>query len=242
MIERLRQLDLRQERHPLAGLSYDPARRLRVLRPPDEAEGDDVDPLRQAEAQVFLVLLGQGGGGQPRPRQVQPLVLGEETAVDDDRLNLPGGDGGNLKLDVAVVDEDGVAGVNLLGQVLVVRVDAFLSSFDRPGGYRERRARLELDRAARQGPDADLRPLEVLHDGDDAARLAGDLPHRRDPAAVGGAVVVGEVETHHVDPGLDELAKHRLVVGRRAEGGDYLRPAEGGHPYTSLLPRARRAA
>ena len=118
MIEGLRQLDLGQERHPLAGLSYDPARRLHVLRPPDEAEGDDVYPLRQGEAQVFLVLLGQGGGGQLGPRQVQPLVLGEEAAVDDDRLNLPGGDGGNLKLDEAVVNEDGVAEVNLRGRSL----------------------------------------------------------------------------------------------------------------------------
>ena len=60
---------------------------------------------------------------------------------------------------------------------------------------------------------ADARALQVLHDGDDAPRLAGEAPDGRDSRRMGVAVVVGEVEAGHVGARFDEAAQRFLVVG-----------------------------
>ena len=80
--------------------------RQHVLRRLHEGEGDEVDPLLQAEAQVLEVPGGGGVGGQGQVREVHPLVREDEPAGDHPAGQAAFLDTFRRELDVPVVQQD----------------------------------------------------------------------------------------------------------------------------------------
>ncbi len=186
-IDRFRLLDLGDQRDAgAAHVGHDLAGQARVVRGADEGHRDDVRAGGQGPAQVGLVLFRQRGGADADAGQVDALVVGDLPADDDPQVHAAAADAGDVELDVAVVDEDAVAGPHVVGEALVGGGRLALVTGDVLGGDDELVAGREADGAAGELPEADLRPLEVGEDADGPAGRLGPGPE-----ALVGLKVVG---------------------------------------------------
>jgi len=183
-IERLRLLDLRDhgDRDAVDGeqaLGFE-----HVLGPTHERQRDVIEAVAQRESDVDLVLLGERGRGDVDTGQVDALVVLQDAAGDDDRLDLVGADLGDREREVAVVEQDLVADLHVAHERRIGRRHALLVADHRGiGGDRELGARLELDLTRCKPAHADLRSLQVQQRGDRLAASiclgANDLQHPR---------------------------------------------------------------
>ncbi len=203
---------------------------LDVLGITDEGQRDQVAAHAQREAEVVDVLLAQRRNVDGRAGQVDALVVGDDAALDDDRLHPGALDLGDLQLDVAVVDQDLVALGHVAGQALVGRPADRLVARDVLGGDGELVTAHQLHGTLGEGLQADLGALEVGEDPDGPAGLLGGGTDPVVPALVLGVRAVAEVEAGHVHAGLDQRDKLLVGVDRGAESTDDFRTAHGGDP------------
>ena len=135
----------------------------------------------------------------------------------------------------AVAERDAVAAVQVVQEALVVDRDGAVARRLVVAGPQQQLLAL-LDGHALVGHRAgsDLGSGEVDHDADRLLGLGRHLANRvvLDERLVEGAV--GEADTSHVHPGLDEVLDRGLGLGGRTDGGDDLR-ATGHRP--SIAPR-----
>src|SRR5262245_30628901 len=89
--------------------SHERPGKLHVGGRPYEAERYEIDPLVEAEGEIFLILLAQRRRGDGDARQVDSLVLLEHTAVYDLENDLRRLRVGDDQLDAAVVHQNRVA-------------------------------------------------------------------------------------------------------------------------------------
>lgn len=223
----LRLLHLGDDGDPAALLVHHPVDVGHVLGVPHEGQRDQVGAHPQREPQVVDVLLAQRGHVDGRAGQVDALVVGDDAALDDDRLHPRALDVQDLQLDVAVVDEDLVAARDVARQTLVRRAADRLVAGDVLGGDGELVTAHQLDRTLGEGLKADLRALEVGEDTDGPAGLLGGGPDPVVAALVLGVGAVAEVEAGHVHAGLDQRHEHFVGVDRGAESTDDFRTAHG---------------
>ena len=165
-VDGLRLLDLGDDRDLAALLGHDLVHAVDVVGVAHERERDEVGAELEAPAQVGLVLLGERGNVDRDAGQVDALVV-RDRAGDDDLGRDPDAVGlEDLDLDLAVVDQQEVAGLDVLRQALEGRADDLLGADDVFGRDLEDVADLELVRAVRELAEADLRALQVDEDGD----------------------------------------------------------------------------
>jgi hypothetical protein len=171
--------------------------------------------VAQREADVDPVLVRQRRRRDLDAGQVDALVVLEDPAGDHEGVDLAVADVGHREAEVAVVEQDLVADLDVARQALVGRRHAALVADDVVGGDRELGARPELDLAGGQLADPDLGALEVEQHGDRLAAAIGlgadDLEHPR-------MIVVTsmrKVEPGDAHSGVDQLAD----ALRRRRGG-----------------------
>src|SRR5690606_719262 len=160
-LDRLRLLDLGEEREADGLLLHDVPHDVGVGGAAYERQGDHVEPGAQRPAQVGLVLVGERGGADVDAGEVEPLVVGDHAADDDAGDDPVAVDPGDLQHEPAVVDEDGVAGMDVPGETLVGGGDLLAVAGDVFGGDGEDVAEAEPDRALLEAPDPDLGALQV---------------------------------------------------------------------------------
>jgi hypothetical protein len=161
----------------------------------------------EGPAEVCLVLLGEGGDADGDSGEVESLVVGDGSAVDDAGVDVSAGGLGAFEDDSAVVDEDAVAGADVSGESLVGGGDACGVAGDVVDGDGELVSGGEFDRSVGEGADADLGSLEV---GEDSDCSLGRLSGFAQVGEAGAVVVVGsvaEVDTGDVESCVDELAE-----------------------------------
>jgi hypothetical protein len=88
VVDRLRLLDLGEDGQAGARLVHDLVHALDVLGRAHERQRDHVGPQGQAEAQVVLVLLRQGGHADADAGQGQALVVRDRTALGDEQPHV----------------------------------------------------------------------------------------------------------------------------------------------------------
>ena len=148
---------------------------LDVVAGADEGESDDVHAQVQGEAQVALVLLGKGGDGNSNAGQVDALVVGDGATNDN-----AGGHGGLVNLDsfeadLAVINQQGIAGLDVSGQTLESGAADFLGAFNIFDGDFEGVAGFENLSAVLEGFEANLGALKVGENRDVVTKLFGLL-------------------------------------------------------------------
>ena len=150
-LDRLGLLDLRDHRDGDADLVHDAVDQLDVLGRADERQRDEVDAEPQREPQVLGVLVGQRRHADRDAGQRQALVVADTgpPSMTSQTTSVPL-DLDHDQRDVAVVDEQPVAGRDVVGEVLVggghpVAVPATSSTV-----MRTRVAGRPLDRARRR--------------------------------------------------------------------------------------------
>ena len=128
----------------------------------------------------------------------------------------------DVEHDQAVVEQQHVARFQVARQVFVVEADAIVVAEFALGVEDERLAGNQRDLAVFEFADPDLRALQVGHDGDFTAGLAGRLAHEFGALAVVVGGAVREIEPHHVEPCLNHLQQDFRRTGSRSDGSDNL--------------------
>jgi len=225
VLDRLRLLDLGDDRDPTSLFVHDPLAVLVVGRGADEREGDEVGAEPDRPAEVLLVLVGQRRHAHGDARQVEALVVGDGACHLD-----PGHDPRPVHLDhanthAAVVDQDGVAGLAVTRETLVGGRAEFLGSGDVFGGDREDVALSEVVLALHEAAEPDLGTLQVHEHRDVAAGSLRGGPHALVDGLVDRVLAVAPVEARDVHPGVDQGLDHLGGLGRGSHGAYDLRSA-----------------
>ena len=147
-----------------------------------------------------------------RSLSVDGLVGGQAPPVLHGATDVPPLDGIHLQGHQAVVDEDLLAGLELLVELFIGHGDMGAVPHLVPGGEGEGVAGLQTDGFLGEGPDADLRPLGVQNGGHGTPHGVPDGLEQGEPLQVLLVAPVGEVEPGRVHPGADQGADHLLAV------------------------------
>ncbi len=170
-------------------------------------------------------------------------MLAERSAVDDggDQLAVIARD--HIELDLAVVDQQGIARLG--------RFDEWgVRSEDPPGdagAIADREAqRLTLlkyqRRAAFERASADFWPAQILHDRHMTAGRGGGPANRGEDGAMRIVRAMGEIQAEDVDPCGDQAIDRRRRAARWADRGDDLGAAHPSHANGSTSALGMRIA
>ena len=106
---------------------------------------------------------------------------------------------GNAQGKQAVVQQQYVAGFDIIRQLSVVEADALASTLSAPRGIQQQGfSRFDVDTAARNFADADFRPLQIGHNGNFLTRLPCRLTNDFGIGAVEFGIAVTEVEADDI--------------------------------------------
>ena len=173
------------------------------------------------EAGVLAVLVRHGRRRHRDVGQVDALAVAEHPAVHDRAGDLGAVDGVDDQLQQPVGQQHAAPDDHVVGQRGVLGRDQPGAARHVARGDDDALAVVQLDAAAREAPDADLRPAQVGQHGDRPA------PRRRADGlvrlAVGLVVAVGEVQAEDVRARRDELAEPLHRRAGRPHGRDDLR-------------------
>ena len=205
-------------------MSYD------VLCGAHEGSSDEVEALLDAEDDVVAVALAQVGHGQVDAGDIDALLGLDLAAVEHFADDVGVRDALDGQLDEAVVQHDGAALVDVLGQVLVGDGADLLGALHLAGGQGEGLAGFQHLNAVLELLQADLGAFGVQQSSNGLVQLSADSLQHVQTALVLLVGAVGKVEAGHVHAVGDQLAQDAVLIGRRAKGADDLRFS---HKYTS---------
>ena len=143
-----------------------------------EGESHHIDALRDAEAQVGDILLGERGQADGDTGEVDAFVIANVAAADDFGTHLRSAETDHAQLDEAIGEEDAVAGLDVGGEVGVSGGGAPAIAGDRLGGDDKGGARFERAAAAGESAEADFGSLQIEEDAGGAAEFGGHLAMR----------------------------------------------------------------
>ncbi len=129
-----------------------------------------------------------------------------------------------------VVQEDGVAGLHVLGELGIGDGAAGLISGEIVGSESKALACFQGDGAGLEGAQPDFRALGVQHGCHGQIQLTAQGFQHLKTAQVLLVAAVGEVEAGHIHTRQKHLPQHALPVGSRAKGTYYL-----GFPYHNKI-------
>jgi len=231
--------DLRLHAVFLAGDRRELAGHLDVGAVLHERHRDVVRTALHGGFNVAHVLAGQRRRRKPSALLVDALVVRELSTHPYGRVNLAADDAHDVEHDETVVQQQRVAGPDVLRQVVVVETDAPLVALlgvrvedEGCSGPQSHAAVFEL-------ADTDLRALQIGHDRDVASDARGRLADMDRALQVILGRPVREVEAHDVDTGGQHPFQHQRVARRGAERCDDLRAS--GHGVTVHSAETARA-
>src|SRR5450756_1536470 len=154
--------------------------------------------------------------------EVDPLVVGEYSSLEDVRHDGITPDFTCLETNQAVIDEDELSGPNLGGDRRVVHAGLFGVSIYHLGCKTKDTSGHDLAWSLTERSQADLRSLEVLQDGEWQVELAADLLHGSNRGKSFFVRTMGEIDPKDIYTMLRERLDHLLGIRRRPKCGDHL--------------------
>jgi hypothetical protein len=195
---------------------------------PHERHRDEIDPLVDAEDEIFPVLVGEARDGQRDVREGDALVIADPPTRDDAAVHLVVASLLYHERDHPVVHQDGVTGLELRQAFGRGHRHPLLRSRRGPGHEREPLPGLEvhaLTARGAEGAEPDLGPLQVLKDCDGAAEARLGPADSPDHLGVLGVSAVREIEPGNVHARCHEAIEHLHAGGGRPDRTDDLRMA-----------------
>lgn len=211
----------------------------------DEGQSNKVDASFESPAQVLLVLFGEGGNRHGNTGEVDALVVANRASDSAVTIDVVAAHRVNLEDGLAVVDEDDVAGLAVLGQTLESGGDALLIAHNVVSGDSELVTNLEIDLAVRlsfsllEQAGTDLRTLEVGQGCHVETKFFRDRANQVKTLLVLGVVAVAHVETGNIHASLHELL-HGVMAGHSGPKG--IHNLSSTHAYTIPLKATRTRA
>jgi vacuolar-type H+-ATPase subunit H len=176
---------------------------------------------------------------------VDALVVANRASDSAVTIDVVAAHSVNLEDGLAVVDEDDVAGLAVLGQTLESGGDALLIAHNVVSGDSELATNLEVDLAVRlsfgllEQAGTDLRALEVGQGCHVETKLFRDRANQVKTLLVLGVVAVAHVETGNIHASLHELL-HGVMAGHSGPKG--IHNLSSTHAYTIPLKATRARA
>ena len=186
VVDGLVTLDLGAQVRMTAGRAHQLAREVHVRGVTRERDGDVIDTPAAGELDVFAILVGERRRGDAAAFEIHALAVRQLAARDHFGVDARAGNLGDFELDESVVQQQDVAGLHVLRQVLVGAADDLLvARVDVVRGVeREGLAVLEIDLLVGEALDADLRAAEVGENADVTPGAPRGLVHEVDAATV----------------------------------------------------------
>ena len=196
----------------------DAARVVHVLGVAAERHGDEIHADLRGHADQRLVVLGQRAQRQPAALLVQALAVGQHAVVEHAGRDALAFDALDLELDDAVVEQQHIAGFQIVGQAEIADPHLALVAEGRvrAGDQVEAFALAQLDTVVGELLDPDLRPRQVGEDADLTPRARGRFPHRLGARRLRGRIAMGKIEAYHVHAGGKQRIEHAGWIGRGA--------------------------
>ena len=188
---------------------------LHVSRALDEGCRNEVHVVLDAEDDVALVLLGDGGQAQLDAGRCDALARGHRTAVLDGGDDVLAAHLIDNELDESVGEQELVARLDLTVEHLVVDADVRLIARRIVVREREFVALLKVYLAGGEFAEAHLRPLGVEDQRDHLPRALRSGAYLLDALHVLRMRTVGEVEACAVHPVLDECIDDAVRIRGR---------------------------
>ena len=151
-----------------------------ILLDRDKGAGDEVNIIFRPEENILLVLFGKILLLDVLARESHALAVGHFTAADNFGFNPLAVGTEYLEGQKAVVDQDRIARIHFLGQILIADGNDRFIPFHLFGCEGELAAFLQIDLSVLEGADAEFRTLGVQHDGNRQMELFTDLLDRID--------------------------------------------------------------
>ena len=211
-----------------------------VLRPLDEGERDPIDILLERGGEIVAVLFGHRRCRDRGVGQAHALLVGDAARDLDDGVGAAGRDRAHAQHHLAVVDKDAVTGRQRGQDFRMGEVDARLPSRRRVRVEREGVAVAQLNAAAVEFADAQLRSLQVNENADRPPDFLLERADHRDAFAHRVMRGVAHVDPEDVGAGGEKRGKRLAVLRGRAEGRDDLHAA-GAVVLQGVPPRVGRS-
>ena len=223
VLQSLRLLDLGDDRDTTAFLVHDLVGAVDVGGETHEGHGDDVGAGADSPTQIGFILLGQSRQGHRNARQVDALVAGNRPGNDDLGVHVVAFDLGDLKTNLAVIDENRIASMAIARQALERGGSDMLVALDVVGGDDELLAFGQLDLVFTVGvllePTAtDLRTLQINQGCDVAAGGLGSGAEVVVDLEVVFRSAVGAVQTSNVHTCFDKAGDAFQGLGSWTDG------------------------
>ena len=186
IVDGLVTLDLCAQVGVPAGGAHQVAREVHVRGVTRERNRDVIDTPHACELDVFAILVGERRRGDATAFEIHALAVRQLAARDHLRVDARAGNLGDLELDESVVQQQDVAGLHVLRQILVRAADDLLvARVDIVRGVeRESLAVLEIDLLVSEALDADLGAAEVREDADVTSGAPRRFVHEVDASTV----------------------------------------------------------
>ena len=173
-----------------------------------------------AEQQVLLVLLAQVGLLEDLVGKAHALVVGQIAANDRLTADILPFDRQHAEAHKAVVDKNRIAGLKLLGEVLVAHGDDRAVAFNIPCCKGEKVAVVDMHLASFERAGAVFGALGVEHDGDGEVKLLAYLLNHADLGKLLFVRAVGKIEAGNIDTRPAHGGKNAGVTAGRSDGCD----------------------
>ena len=178
-----------------------------------ERDRHRIDAGREPEGEVFLVLAGERRQAEDGARQIDPLMLAQQSSIDHLTDHVIALHLENLERDAAVGEKDSRAGLDLASQRLKGGAQALGGAFNRFIRDSNAGAGDQLHRGViAQRAGADLGALQILQDADRALQLRGHLAQCANPLQVLVMAAVRKIEAGHIHPEQQQLANPLLAA------------------------------
>ena len=161
-------------------ISQDPLDLLDIGSSSDKTGGDEINTVTGSETDVLFILFGDKRHGQHDTRQINALLSSDRPAVHDFAGQFILALGLDSQGDLAVIDQDLLARIDILVDFRTVNVESFLIADNFLLDYLYDVAFDKINGTVFHFADSDLRALGIQHDSDVGAKLLVDLMYSLD--------------------------------------------------------------
>ena len=200
-----------------------------VLRPLDERQRHPIDAGIERGFQIGAVLLGECGKRNGRIRQAHALAVGQFAGHLDARHHTLGLGLRDREPHLAVVDQQRAPGRDRGENFRMREICACGIARRRVAVEYEACAFLHHRRAAGEGAEPQLRPLQIDQDADRPRGVLFDAADHADQFAHAVLAGVAHIDAEHVGAGLEQLGDHCGVGRGGPQRGDDLGAAQPSH-------------
>ncbi len=114
ILHRLGLFDLREYRHPNAFVVHDVVKGVDIVSAADKGQGDEIRSRAKPPAKILHVLVRHSRHAHGNSREVEALVIGHQTTLDDRGVDTWPLDLGHPQFDATIIDKNEISRIDIV--------------------------------------------------------------------------------------------------------------------------------